>query len=282
MLVLASVGVSSVSHASESSDRSITVLCSARLAVKAERTLRTWIMVEQQSPSGPRSLSDACLQTIIDSPGIPRELYKVSVDELVDLNSKQHQVVKQELSHIRNNRYLVDPPVIQKRVGKDVYERVRKVTSAWEPAYPQDVSGFELSSITNMTGPNKLQLVYDHATKQVSYQTKHGYGSGSNSLAYATVISSALLMYRLCCLFACDVSVQGPAGYKLVWSIYLRHKASGIFVGFSEWKGNALYRASKFPPAETSFYDDWLALLNLLLDPCCPHPYDGTVAGSVA
>lgn len=253
--------------------------------MQAERTLRTWIMVEQQSPSGPRSLSDACLQTIIDSPGNPRELYKLSVDELVDLNSKllkEHQVVKQELSQIRNNRYPVDPPVVQNRVGNDVYERVRKVTSAWEPAYPQDVSGFELSSITNMTGPNKLQLVYDLATGQVSYQTNHGYGVGSNSLAYATVISSALLMYRLCCLFACEVNVQGPAGYKLVWSIYLRHKASKIFVGFQEWKGSALYRASKFPPTETSFDDDWLALLNLLLDPCCPHPYDGTVAGSVA
>ncbi|DBB11266.1 hypothetical protein WJX82_007005 [Trebouxia sp. C0006] len=242
-------------------------------------------MAEKQAPSGVVKLSDACLQSLITSPTDPRKLYDLSVDELVDLNLKlltEHKATKEELSQLKANRYHVDPPVVQDRVGDDMYERFSRVTSAWEPATSQDVRSHEMSSLSNMQ-IGKTQLVFCRTSGQASYQSDpQQYSNYRNLLAYQSVISSPLLLYRLCCLFEAQVHVEGPGGYKVVWSIYLKHKASGIFVGFSEWKGSALYRASKFPPTGTAFDEDWLALLNLLLDPCCPHPYDGTVAGSVA
>jgi len=242
-------------------------------------------MAEQQAPSRVVKLSDACLQSLITSPTDPRKLYDLSVDELVDLNHKlltEHKAAKEELSQLKANRYHVDPPVLQGRVGEDMYKRVSRVTSAWEPATPQDVRSHDMSSVSNMR-PGQTQLVFSSTTGQASYQSgPPQYSNYSNLLAYQSVISSPLLLYRLCCLFDAQVDVEGPEGYKSVWSIYLKHTASGIFVGFSEWKGSALYRASKFPPTGTTFDEDWLALLNLLLDPCCPHPYDGTVAGSAA
>ena len=241
-------------------------------------------MAAQQPTSGVVKLSDACLQSLITSPTDPRRLYDLSVDELVDLNHKlltEHKAAKEELSYLKANRYHVDPPVGQGRVGKDMYERVSRVTSAWEPATPQEVRSHDMSSVLNMrTG--QAQLVFDSTTEQASYSGPQQYSNYSNLLAYQSVISSPLLLYRLCCLFTVQIDVEGPEGYKVVWSIYLKHKASGIFVGFTEWKGSAAYLASKFPPTGTAFDEDWLALLNLLLDPCCPHPYDGTVAGSIA
>ena len=241
-------------------------------------------MAAQQPTSGVVKLSDACLQSLITSPTDPRKLYGLSVDELVDLNHRlltEHKAAKEELSHLKANRYHVDPPVGQARVGEDMYERVSRVTSAWEPATPQEVGSHVMSSVSNMrTG--QAQLVFDGTTGQASYSGAQQYSNYRNLLAYQSVISSPLLLYRLCCLFTVQVDVEGPERYKVVWSIYLKHKASGLFVGFSEWKGSAIYRASKFPPTGTAFDEDWLALLNLLLDPCCPHPYDGTVAGSVA
>lgn len=232
------------------------------------------------------TLSDACLHSLIENPADSRKLYELSVDELVALNSRlltEHQTIKKELNHLKENRYVVDPPVVQDRVDEKMRDLVSKTTSAWEPASSEDVIHHDMKAVTNMLG-EKLQLSWDSTTGKVSYQSgryrqQQSYG---NIFAYQTIISSPLLLYRLCCLFQCKVDVEGPDGYKLVWSVFLKHKASGVFVGFSEWKGSALYRASKFPPTPTSFDEDWLALLNLLLDPCCPHPYDGTVAGSVA
>ncbi|DBA78299.1 TPA: hypothetical protein ACH3X2_008246 [Trebouxia sp. C0005] len=242
-------------------------------------------MAEQQAPSRVVKLSDACLQSLITSPTDPLKLYDLSVHELVDLNNKlllEHKATKEELSQLKANRYHVDPPVVQDRVGGDMYKRVSTVTSAWEPATRQDVCCRDMSCITNMRS-GQTQLVFCSTTGQVSYQSgRQQYSDYSNILAYESVISSPLLLYRLCCLFEAQVNVDGPEGYKVVWSIYLKHKASGVFVGFSEWKGSALYRASNFPPTGTTFDEDWLPLLNLLLDPCCPHPYDGTVSGSVA
>ncbi len=242
-------------------------------------------MAEKQAPSGVVKLSDACLQSLITSPTDPRKLYDLSVDELVDLNHKlltEHKSIKEELSELKANRYHVDPLLVQDRVGDDMYKRVSRVTSAWEPATSQDVRSHEMRSSSNMQ-IGETQLLFCRTSGQASYGSgPQQYSNYESLLASQSVISSPLLLYRLCCLFEAQVNVEGPEGYKVVWSIYLKHKASGIFVGFSEWKGSALYRASKFPPTGTDFDEDWLALLNLLFDPCCPHPYDGTVAGSVA
>ena len=241
-------------------------------------------MAVSSNPEVPK-LTEACIQSLIEVPTDPKKLYDLSVDELVELNTRllaERQADREELTKLKRNRYYVDPPEVQERVGDDMYERVRNVTQAWQPVSPSAVGSHEMDSISNI-GKDDLHLKWDPDTGKASYEVHRGYGLDlERSLAYASVISSPLLLYRLCCLFECDIQVEGPQGYKVVWSTYLKHQASGHFVGFSEWKGSALYRTSQFPPTGTAFDDDWLALLNLLLDPQCPHPYDGTVAGSVA
>ena len=185
---------------------------------------------------------------------------------------------------MKRNRYQVDPPRVQDRVGDVMYERVRKVSQAWQPVSPGAAGNHAMKNITDFGfGNDDFHLMWDSDNGKASYDFHEGFGMDlGRSLAYAGVISSPLLLYRLCCLFECKIEVEGSGCYKFVWSTRLKHWATGHFVGFSEWKGSAQYLTSQFPPTGTAFDDDWLALLNLLLDPQCPHPYDGTVAGSVA
>jgi hypothetical protein len=80
------------------------------------------------------------------------------------------------------------------------------------------------------------------------------------------------------------VVAEGANGYKVPWAIYLKHKASGHVICMSEWKGTFGFRTAARSPKEMpkKALEDLSALLNLLLSNNSPHPYDGTVAGSVA
>jgi hypothetical protein len=65
-----------------------------------------------------------------------------------------------------------------------------------------------------------------------------------------------------------------------VWETALVHVASGAVVSFREYKGGARVSSPQFSDAFPA--DDLLELLNLICSPRCPHPYDGTVAGTIA
>lgn len=170
----------------------------------------------------------------------------------------------------------------QDRVGREMSEKAEQISSRWAAVPPSDVASQEMSSTSNMRwSKGQIWIQWDASSGKASL-TQSNHFDFTQELSYPSVISSALLLYRLCCLFKCQVDVEGPQGYKVVWSVHLQHKSSGHYVGFSEWKASALFRASKFPPTGTAFDEDWLDLLNLLLDRQCPHPYDGTVAGTVA
>lgn len=233
-------------------------------------------------------LARYCYDSLSKSPPDNQSLYKLSADELVELNGrllKDYQGVKVELSQLKKYRYPVDPPRVQTRVGREMYERVEAVNGAWTPVSPAEVEGKDMCGLMDFSMGSKkpeTDIVWDEATGQAVYEPRSFTRNSQELLAYKSIISSALLMYRLCCLFPCDVRVDGPEGYKLVWSIYLKHKGTNTYVGFSEWKGSPTFLMSETLLTGTAFDEDWLALLNLLLDPNCPHPYDGTVAGSVA
>ena len=157
-----------------------------------------------------------------------------------------------------------------------MYERVKKVIQAWSPKVLETV---ELDSIENMRDEIVL---WDDSNGTVSYGAEHP-SVYSNRFSFQTPISSALLLYRLCCLFPCEVKTYGPEGYKRVWFVKLRHKETDNIIGFTEHKAAIKFYAKKLPLTGSATFDhDWLSLVNLLLHPQCPHPYDGTVAGSVA
>ena len=164
--------------------------------------------------------------------------------------------------------YFCNPTYIQKRDGD--YEKATKITSKWEP-----VSSKDHDLIGNVRPTFSLEtekFTFSHEKFLPDY------------IGMYHVISSALLLYRLICLYKAEVYTEGPEGYKCIWWITLKHKETGEVLMFGEWKGAAgiwtRYHNSKELPA--SYKKDTLNLLNFLVSKTCPHPYDGLVAGSVA
>ena len=98
-------------------------------------------------------------------------------------------------------------------------------------------------------------------------------------------ISSALALYRLICIFPHPkfVELSGGDGYKMPWEIMLRHKETGEYIGFGEWKGAFNVRGTKNANEyNEKTLTDFVQLVSLILSNKSPHPYDGNVAGSVA
>ena len=95
------------------------------------------------------------------------------------------------------------------------------------------------------------------------------------------VISSPMLLYRLRCLFPfCEV--EQSDGYKGVWRIYLRHRRTLCQAEFGDDKGAAVLSGDASLEEDKGARQDLLDLIELLCSDCCPHTYDGTVAGCVA
>jgi hypothetical protein len=178
----------------------------------------------------------------------------------------------------RSNEYMVNCALGLERVDDAVYARIRAAADAFEPVAQLPDS---------FCGNIYFGLAYDLATQKFKYLTgKNAAVAAYDDPAYAPlyrVMPSALWLYRLLCLFQCTVHSEGPDGYKTVWSVGLKHKATGEVIIFREWKGAfSLGHHGIGRVKNGTFERDLLALLTALASPDCPHPYDGTVAGSVA
>ena len=100
-------------------------------------------------------------------------------------------------------------------------------------------------------------------------------------LPLSRVISSSMLLYRLRCLFpSCEV--EQSDGYEGVWRIHLRHKRTLCQAEFGDHKGAAILSGDASMKEDRRARQDLLDLVELLCSDCCPHTYDGTVAGCVA
>lgn len=182
------------------------------------------------------------------------------------------------------SNYVVQPRLHAARVSDSdkVYKRVGAQTDKWEA-----VSQRGLKKIVNLCG--NVRPVWNKKEKKFVFEVGI-YGQGNivkNLEIYSdmyAVMSSAMLLYRVMCLFKCNVISEGPKGYKCTWWVTLQHKLTGEYLQFGEWKGAAgiwtRFLVEKELPQE--YAEDLLLLLNELYSKDCPHPYDGCVAGSVA
>ena len=215
---------------------------------------------------------------------------KPTYDDLVQKVS----ALEEELANVRQKRYVVDPPSYGDRDGRDDLKEA--VCSKWsvdvatdrsKMLYSIDNSGLDIvysvkdrKHVLSFSSWCPLRQVLTYAVKEHIVDTRPRDNPDLKSIW--EVISSANLLYRLCCLFSeLPVEIDGPNGYKFVWNIFLKHKASGKVFGFLDCKGAATYQ-TPCGELQDEWVDDWIELLDLLCSDHCPHPYDGCVAGSVA
>lgn len=232
-----------------------------------------------------KRLADLCIEVLIHSATKPEHLYGLSAVELVELSSRLlHecrvaregcQAAKQKLAELQSiPRYFVDPPRCQDRCDQEMYDRQESIRDKWE------VTDDPPTDYGNRS-PGRLVPAWDSERQRVYYAVERTLAWEDRLQGcFSRLISSPLLLYRLWCTFKIS-RVQEGDGYKCIWLYWLKHKESGFRVGFREHKVAVMAHA-RSPPTNTSFDLDYLDLLNLLLDPMCPHTYDGCVAGSVA
>ncbi len=175
--------------------------------------------------------------------------------------------------------YIIKPDYVSARVegaaAAVVDSFIAKARKAWKPlSLRGDKVGF--------CGNFASGLAYDVAAGVVVRRKDYSLPPGTVGVYQA--ISSALMLYRLACVFKPIVQFKGREAYKCTWSAAFRNKALGIDILFYEWKGALtiglrLTGSGQFSEAQ---YAAALDLINLLLAPNLTHPYDGVVAGSVA
>lgn len=155
------------------------------------------------------------------------------------------------------------------------YAKAKTVIEKWE------FSKKELGGCGNLCS----EILFDPKTKEARFETKKDkdapLGKSLKQISIYKAIPSALLMYRLACTFKGTFTSEGQEGYKVTWQFTIKHKATGKFLTFGEWKGGSLFWTDWFEP-EDPIRKDLLEILTYLVSDTCAHPYDGLVAGSVA
>lgn len=181
--------------------------------------------------------------------------------------------------------YLVNPGYIGERTAD--YELLKKIKGKFKPIstaqYYKNGGGngnlcsdFYINAKTKKTKMASYKQMQKLRTKSFEYKNK----KGELLVKFQEAISSAMLMYRLACLFPGKITTDGQEGYKFVWSMHFKHVETGEVIGFGEWKGGALFWTQTTSNKE--LIRDLKTLIEILISDNCPHPYDGLVAGRVA
>jgi hypothetical protein len=164
--------------------------------------------------------------------------------------------------------YFVCPQFHAERLKPEAYQQSKLLQEHWAPA---------ITIPTELHRSGTRGLCYDTETNLWGYDDS--YYSNPKLLGMAETISSALILYRLICVFRLAIHTPGPEGYRTVWRMAMRHQGTGEVVVFHDDKGAWTFGhvAAKLPE---EFRRDLLTLLNHVVG-SCPHPYGSVVAGSV-
>jgi hypothetical protein len=165
----------------------------------------------------------------------------------------------------------------------DAYETLRVISASWEvvDSLPHEGKRKELAPL----------LTYDVAAREfitatlLSTQSPIPCAAGlpaTSSVPFREVISSALLLYRLLCIFSFGEipGVGGGPAVTSLWELALRTSDGHILI-LRDHCGLADAQCIADEMDEV-FLKSVGDLLTFLCSDRCPHPYDGTVAGCVA
>lgn len=169
--------------------------------------------------------------------------------------------------------YHFQPTFVQERAQNQIWQD--QVVAKWEVMKKPVHAHGNINMILRFnTHVNRFVFLNDW---------RENFEDRAHHLSFYEVISSAFLLYRLICIgfypqpFAQD-------SYKTLWSVGLKHRETGHKISLDDHKAGS-HLASFFsekadlPPV---FERDLLELLDFLVSDQLVHPYDLTVAGSVA
>lgn len=170
---------------------------------------------------------------------------------------------------MRKENYHIQPEYEAGRAENDILQNIIKEKWMCETKEQNTHSNIEMNlryepkSNTFYFAGNRFDARYDSPT-------------------IASTISSAFMLYKLLCLGFHPVYPQSP--YKVLWTVGLKHKNSSNILTIGDYKAAVSIGMNFSEPEQlpTDFKKDFLELLNFLISDDVVHPYDLTVAGSVA
>lgn len=228
--------------------------------------------------------ADQILETSLDDTALLDMHSPMLVFLLKRMKAKYEEVSKENEQWKKKQEivgYSITPELYASRCNNQVWERREKIVQEWK-AWSDDST-----DIPTINDNEKGSSISWDMEKEQVVLTENARRPFSNRFYEAT--SSALLLYRLNCLFPGQLDhTQDIDEYKIVWRIYLQHRVTGRVIRFGEFKAAISISPLNFPSKENlaadqlQFRTDAFELLDMLFSKQCPHTYDGTIAGSVA
>jgi hypothetical protein len=173
----------------------------------------------------------------------------------------------------RLNRYLVAQPYVADRLTDETLQE--DIVNRWTyyRCAPHLHSNLSMHCLYFSTRKRRFEL-----GDRMSFFSRDAHSA-------ASVISSSLAVYRLMCIFKRPPRMSEPNEiYKTLWEYPLKHKATGHYLTLLDSKAgfNINTQFSDLEDLPPEFASDLLSLLNFLISNQVAHPYDGTLAGTVA
>lgn len=184
-----------------------------------------------------------------------------------------------------SKNYLTNPDYNSERTAD--YDAGIRINEDFKCLGPEDE---EYKKIDGLCGNIHSDFYINKETKK-AYVSKFDYFSDERRELEETherlysAMSAALLLYRTICVMKNPhVFTDGCEGYKVPWEIFLYHKKTKKVLCVSEWKGAISFRTEfhSLDEVPNDFLEDMLFFMDTVFGDNSPHPYDGTVAGSVA
>jgi hypothetical protein len=175
---------------------------------------------------------------------------------------------------MRRENYFIQPQYRADRAENDILQNIIK--DKWVCAKT------ELNAHSNI----EMSLRYEPKSNEFYFIDNH-YDTRYDSPTIASTISSAFMLYKLLCLEFYPVYphiLPEDKPYKELWLVGLKHKKSDNILTIGDYKAAVSIGMNFSEPDQlpNDFKRDFLELLNFLISDDVVHPYDYTVAGSVA
>ena len=175
---------------------------------------------------------------------------------------------------MRNDNYYIQPEYRADRAENDTLQNIIKEKWICEKK--------ELNTHSNV----EMNLRYD-SKSNTFYFIDNNFDTRYDSPTISIAISSAFMLYKLLCLEFYPVYpriLPHDKPYKVLWTVGLTHKSSSNILTIGDYKAAVSIGMNFSEPDQlpTDFKKDFLELLNFLASDDVVHPYDLTVAGSVA
>lgn len=186
----------------------------------------------------------------------------------------------------RDNDYCTTPQKTSSTVSREILQKRFRATGKWVPSAGKSSS---IPMVDTSRKGNTTQFMWDkYQNKTVLKWLQEPDASHATfQIPLGEAMSSALLLYRLHCLFPGNIysTKQNELSPGSVWRVSLKHMKTGLTVVFTEKEGGChiipdIFNVGNIKPDVLFLRNELMDLIDMLFAQDFPHLKAGLVAGS--